>query len=333
MRKAFTLIELLVVIAIIAILAAILFPVFAQAKEAAKKTACLTNYKQTGTAMLIYTTDANDEFPQGYSINGSASGSQKAFRIDTNIRVPPAWDDQAPLNTPQRISEDGAFWANAIHNYAKSYEIYEMPGVVIVQVPNLPNKPRAKVGLSFNGILSGWSASAVASPSKCPLVWPGMWKQNKDGFGFTNPALMCTGKALNCKFNAGGPPQTDSDGGSGYGYGWKYGYVWFGFNAPVQNTIWIYGQQAPFIATDGSAKMLTHNIPKWPKFDRGNANTNAWSAFDSSAGAVPGQPYWMNDCANKGGNAAKDQWLYPCFFRPDSNYDWQDPEADYGQFH
>lgn len=50
MKRAFTLIELLVVIAIIAILAAILFPVFAQAKEAAKKTGCLSNTKQVGIA-------------------------------------------------------------------------------------------------------------------------------------------------------------------------------------------------------------------------------------------------------------------------------------------
>lgn len=59
-NRAFTLIELLVVIAIIAILAAILFPVFAQAKLAAKKTACLNNMKQFQTAQNIYTTDVDD---------------------------------------------------------------------------------------------------------------------------------------------------------------------------------------------------------------------------------------------------------------------------------
>lgn len=59
-RRGFTLIELLVVIAIIAILAAILFPVFAQAREAARKTSCLSNCKQQGTAVMMYAQDYDE---------------------------------------------------------------------------------------------------------------------------------------------------------------------------------------------------------------------------------------------------------------------------------
>ncbi len=63
-KTAFTLIEFLVVIAIIAILAAILFPVFAQAKVAAKKTACLAQSKQIGMALMLYLNDYDSVYPQ-----------------------------------------------------------------------------------------------------------------------------------------------------------------------------------------------------------------------------------------------------------------------------
>lgn len=69
-RKAFTLIELLVVIAIIAILAAILFPVFAKARAQARKTVCTSNIKQIGTAQLMYVQDYDETFmlagPRGW---------------------------------------------------------------------------------------------------------------------------------------------------------------------------------------------------------------------------------------------------------------------------
>jgi prepilin-type N-terminal cleavage/methylation domain-containing protein len=71
MKKAFTLIELLVVIAIIAILAAILFPVFAQAKEAAKQSACLSNMKQISVGLIMYETDADDTLPPSQTSAGT----------------------------------------------------------------------------------------------------------------------------------------------------------------------------------------------------------------------------------------------------------------------
>ncbi|MBV9468461.1 MAG: prepilin-type N-terminal cleavage/methylation domain-containing protein, partial [Abitibacteriaceae bacterium] len=62
-RSGFTLVELLVVIAIIAILAAILFPVFATAREKARSTACLSNMKQMGTATMMYVQDNDSTYP------------------------------------------------------------------------------------------------------------------------------------------------------------------------------------------------------------------------------------------------------------------------------
>ena len=89
-RKAFTLIELLVVIAIIAILAAILFPVFAQAKLAAKKTSALSGNKQLTLAILMYNNDSDGLFPlafQGTQWTGSDLWEQRMQPYTKSIGV------------------------------------------------------------------------------------------------------------------------------------------------------------------------------------------------------------------------------------------------------
>src|SRR5579871_5153644 len=83
MRKAFTLIELLVVIAIIAILAAILFPVFAQAKATAKKIVCISNQRQNVSAMLMYLSDSDGFYPIGV---GGERATGKVFFVQDEIQ-------------------------------------------------------------------------------------------------------------------------------------------------------------------------------------------------------------------------------------------------------
>jgi len=94
-KKGFTLIELLVVIAIIAILAAILFPVFARAREQARKSSCLSNIKQLGLGMLMYVQDYDERFPNGRYVAGGAAGplgdgnivhNGWAWMVDSNWR-------------------------------------------------------------------------------------------------------------------------------------------------------------------------------------------------------------------------------------------------------
>src|SRR5437588_3230448 len=79
--RGFTLIELLVVIAIIAILAAILFPVFAQAREKARAAACLSNTKQIATALAMYIQDYEERTPGGCFV-GFGCGDVSTGLID-----------------------------------------------------------------------------------------------------------------------------------------------------------------------------------------------------------------------------------------------------------
>ncbi len=101
-RRAFTLIELLVVIAIIAILAAILFPVFGRARENARRSSCLSNMKQLGLGLVQYVQDYDEIFPIAFhNINNSGNGFQDAQ------------------------NERG--WAYNIQPYVKSVQILQCP--------------------------------------------------------------------------------------------------------------------------------------------------------------------------------------------------------------
>ena len=123
MKSAFTLIELLVVIAIIAILAAILFPVFSQAKLAAKKTVDLSNLKQIGTMIMLYGNDNDDAFPlTSFPAKGSSWPLQcqpyiknwDMFRSpgDASTLWPPAGTKPPQLDTPESDPRWGYRWTS-----------------------------------------------------------------------------------------------------------------------------------------------------------------------------------------------------------------------------
>jgi prepilin-type N-terminal cleavage/methylation domain-containing protein/prepilin-type processing-associated H-X9-DG protein len=90
-RSGFTLIELLVVIAIIAILAAILFPVFAQAREAARKTSCLSNTKQIGLGVMMYVQDYDEMYPTNVWGGAPVGTTDNVLGKDTITAVHWVW--------------------------------------------------------------------------------------------------------------------------------------------------------------------------------------------------------------------------------------------------
>lgn len=322
-NRAFTLIELLVVIAIIAILAAILFPVFAQAKEAAKKTSALSQLKQLGTGTLIYTADNDDIFPLAVVWNGSTN---TGYRIFTNggIVCPPAGSSSTGgRDVEPRKSDEAAMAVNSTQPYVKNWQILEATGLSkqdggFVKSPLSAMAPVA-VGFTINGMLSAWSATAVAQSSKVPMWWTGMFKQNGIGT-WPQPWLDCPATAApgSCRFS---PGRTPAGGGAG-----AYGYGWFS-NWSGKADLGAYGTTHLFVRTDSSAKAINlGGLPNWPQYAVLNVNSNPFSAADP---VDKTQAYWITDCVTPG--AAKGTLPYwPGFFRPDSEFTYTTSECDHG---
>lgn len=116
MRKGFTLIELLVVIAIIAILAAILFPVFAKAREKARQTSCLNNLKQIGTAFIQYAQDYDERYPIYWRPQLQTDPASPGFIFNSSNGT---------------LGGKYTCWMDFIYPYIKNSQVFVCPSAVL----------------------------------------------------------------------------------------------------------------------------------------------------------------------------------------------------------
>lgn len=127
-KRGFTLIELLVVIAIIAILAAILFPVFARARENARRASCQSNLKQIGLGIMQYTQD---------------------------------YDEFYPLQSHQSSSVVSRFWPVLIQPYVKSYQLFDCPSASMKH-PNFTGNSATEYAANISYGINYWIGSRAA---------------------------------------------------------------------------------------------------------------------------------------------------------------------------
>lgn len=160
-RKGFTLIELLVVIAIIAILAAILFPVFAQAKLAAKKTSDLSNLKQIGTSTKLYEADYDDYLYQHRFNVGAAVPQYLDANGNLSNLAPDTTTD--PVGTPAAsvtsVANKRFFWCYALAPYTKNFNLFQDPTQSNAFYPGSGKQ------VHFNGGNGAPSSGAAGTPS------------------------------------------------------------------------------------------------------------------------------------------------------------------------
>lgn len=320
MKKAFTLIELLVVIAIIAILAAILFPVFAQAKAAAKASVLLSNTKQLGLGFNIYLTDSDDVFPLAAVVRPTGGCNGTNPKIGTGVAAPfPYNDDPYPQATYQcagRLNFAASYWANAIYPYVKSTGIYSSPVAQNYLLESSDGVPSwgATPGidnLDYNGMLHHLSSSSVYSASLAVLAWPGQGNLQLEGRCSASPSLNCGNTVDDCTFTPGGSPSAANL----YPATSNSESLFYVDNTATQS-MWQFGtHRLPIVRCDSSAKAAPVGSAIKPAY------VNQVGAFTDPMANVTttGGPWGTWDCNGpqtvySGSNYTNTYW---CYFRPD----------------
>lgn len=324
-RSAFTLIERLVVIAIIAILAAILFPVFAQAREAAKKTEALSNVKQTGLGIIMYSADNDDSFPISHRY-------EPGWYVETV--TPPGWN-QWSAAAGHREWADSLVWSNSTQPYLKNYNVVTGPGVRLTTSPFTGTRSQVRAGRgrgsntsqSFNGLLHTYPVSAVARPSQLTLVWWGNMREELPGHSFTNPTMTCAGNFAtgglpfaDCRFNPRGRPSANMTmTGGGTGFGGQNDVSWYTLDSN-KDTAWVQGTGMTYTYVDGSARWVSHN-PSGRATPAGAMERNYRDPTRTYGATRRGFMQTFHRCSTTGVGT---NGYYLSFFRPDSefNYDF-----------
>ncbi len=308
-KRAFTLIELLVVIAIIAILAAILFPVFAQAKEAAKKSAGISNTKQMGVAFNIYLTDYDDRMPMSHGVTNGGTHLWNYIVPFPNGALGAGWDSDA---NKAAVSVQ---YSNSVQPYVKNWDIYHVPGQIKAQLSGetfstLAGAPPAQMnGMTMNGLLHTFNATSVENPSLVPMMWTGTGNIAMFGRSIATPALQCTVVGVPCMFNNGGVPQAGHT-----GTGNTTVSASFGFGNFAGWKVWTYqGAQGGVVMSrvDSSAKFVRAGTAIAPNI-HGQGDSDMFAQVPAAGNGFSYYAATNDDC----GAIVQNNPRYHCYFKP-----------------
>ncbi len=251
-RKGFTLIELLVVIAIIAILAAILFPVFAKAREKARQTSCLSNLKQIGLGLLMYSQDYDEMWP---------------FMTYYDCFNPPG----------PGLWRPGAFpWHVTIQPYVKNWQVLICPS-------DAQRACMTKVGSAgsndYDGMFIARFGYAPATPAEAASLWPLSYATNVY-LGWSQ------GHATQASINSPSQCILVGEFGQGaYAYGTWYFYFGYGASSSYNPSRWASGRRH----NDGRNWAFCDGHAKWLK-DPTNVEVTAQIQQAYYAGGWKDQP-------------------------------------------